>query len=1174
MNSNKRIAQRLGAIRKIIACKRMRPAPASLWGVALALLGLAPLVVGQGPVQSASTVPWMAVETPLTTPVLVTGNTIIAVNPPDNRIEFFTRTGPGNYLPSGVVLTGLEPCSLAIDPNNPSRLFVANYLSDSVTVVNINARRIEALIQVGDEPTDVLVVDGSLFVTCTRAQSLPNPSAAVARTYDEQAVAIFDASPPFARLMNVGVEAHKPRALVANLAGDGVLVIPQNSGNGTTILSAAEMDALNANQFTLSLAGVVNDPSFTVNPLTPAIDAVTLNYERGWKTPLTGRILFDFERNALIPAINMNPGAFMAGHVVTPLTLADRDVVDISPAAGAFTTSTLATAVMTTQFDLARQPNSNNVWVVGQDADNRKRFENLLNGQAITNLISIVDGVSGAVTQRVLDSSIAVPSPAPAVGLLAGSTSGNHAQPVAIEFHSGAAGDRAFVACLGTGTVVSLDVGSVLAGSSSGAATVDVPLPMGLTVDAGNDLLYVYSREDLSLHVFNIVTGLPTFVTKIDLTYNPEPMSVRRGRRHLYDARLSSNHGNDTMSCASCHIFGDHDQLAWDLGNPLGVVEVLRAGRAGGTSSVMDALAAPANHPMKGPMVTQSLRGLRDTAPFHWRGDRPFFHMFRGAFGGLLGGNKTTEDEPTITDREMQEFVGYLGDHRHHPNPYEAQDRVTALIADSPGVTGDPGFTIFEGEDYLPGFRCSTCHVADRAAGNFSGAEARQRFDFDPQFFKPVQLRGIYEKNFKDLTGFGMSHDGKFDGTRGFLDASIPLGFIFAGHNSGERDKVAKTLDEWDTGVAPMVGAQIFVDSTNAANAAVVATLDDFEQSAIAGDIDLVAKGWIQTGFVPFGMVFAPALSIYEWEDDLSITLSRAQLLSFVANPANNAGFLFVCAPPGHGERMALDRDEDAVHDRVEIQIGINPSHPDTDMDGYDDGLELLGSPASQPGNGGNIPMDTTPPMVTNAASVVETWITSATVRVELSEPGIVTAVPMPVGGAPLPSVASTLPARVHDIVLTGLPAGTVVNVVLTAVDTAGNSGTRSVTVTTEIPHYHVRDVLLTSTGSSTTAPLPALTGRILLVDQDGVPVPNGTNVGYVLMQSGAANVVGSGVTTNGELSAAFTPAPGSSWVRLCVLSVGSSVASAPDYVGVLDTAAAAIFYEAAANVKNYVSFP
>ena len=45
-----------------------------------------------------------------------------------------------------------------------------------------------------------------------------------------------------------------------------------------------------------------------------------------------------------------------------------------------------------------------------------------------------------------------------------------------------------------------------------------------------------------------------------------EPESIVEGRPVLYDAAATS--GNGEASCASCHIFGDFDSLAWNLGNP------------------------------------------------------------------------------------------------------------------------------------------------------------------------------------------------------------------------------------------------------------------------------------------------------------------------------------------------------------------------------------------------------------------------------------------------------------------------------------------------------------------------------------------------------------------------------------------------------------------------------
>ena len=76
----------------------------------------------------------------------------------------------------------------------------------------------------------------------------------------------------------------------------------------------------------------------------------------------------------------------------------------------------------------------------------------------------------------------------------------------------------------------------------------------------------------------------------------------------------------------------------------------------------------PDFHPMKGPMMPQTLRGLVDHGPMHWRGDRsgaddpgtspfdPFaaFMKFNGAFVSLLG-----RDE-ILTNEEMATFTNFI----------------------------------------------------------------------------------------------------------------------------------------------------------------------------------------------------------------------------------------------------------------------------------------------------------------------------------------------------------------------------------------------------------------------------------------------------------------------------------------------------------------------------------
>src|SRR5262249_35202838 len=138
---------------------------------------------------------------------------------------------------------------------------------------------------------------------------------------------------------------------------------------------------------------------------------------------------------------------------------------------------------------------------------------------------------------------------------------------------------------------------------------------------------------------------------------NPEPPSVIQGRPMLYDANRS---GNGETACASCHIFGDLDDLAWDLGNPDDVV------KSNPIPVPLTGAPNPDFHPMKGPMTTQTLRGLKNSGAMHWRGDRAngffgidafdaelSFNNFIVAFQGLVG----SETLPSIED--MQRFTDF-----------------------------------------------------------------------------------------------------------------------------------------------------------------------------------------------------------------------------------------------------------------------------------------------------------------------------------------------------------------------------------------------------------------------------------------------------------------------------------------------------------------------------------
>ena len=214
--------------------------------------------------------------------------------------------------------------------------------------------------------------------------------------------------------------------------------------------------------------------------------------------------------------------------------------------------------------------------------------------------------------------------------------------------------------------------------------------PSGLALDPSGSTLYVLTRFDNSISIVDVRSKRETGHVAL---CNPEPRSVVAGRRFLYDATFSSSHGDS--ACASCHIFGDFDSLGWDLGDPDDIVTPI-PGPFTIDPTVIAQLTnnqATINHPLKGPMTTQSLRGMANHGPMHWRGDRTggtdasrlvvlpsaqpdtgtfdeqiAFKKFNVAFPGLLGRGAP------LTDDQMQAFTDFILQVSYPPNPIRNLD--------------------------------------------------------------------------------------------------------------------------------------------------------------------------------------------------------------------------------------------------------------------------------------------------------------------------------------------------------------------------------------------------------------------------------------------------------------------------------------------------------------------
>jgi YVTN family beta-propeller protein len=276
--------------------------------------------------------------------------------------------------------------------------------------------------------------------------------------------------------------------------------------------------------------------------------------------------------------------------------------------------------------------------------------------------------------------------------------------------------------------------------------------PRGLALKPGT-ALYVLNRISGSISIVDVAGE--TVVGEIQIgSYDPTTAVIRQGRGFLYDAKLS---GNGTVSCASCHVDSEMDLLAWDLGDPSGQFftnkVVFNAGNFQTNTGISVA------HPMKGPMTTQTLRGLENLDPFHWRGDRTNFTHFNMAFASLLGG-------AALSDTDMNAYRDFINTVRFEPNPNQNLDRT--LPASLPGVIGNPrtGFTNFTTIQVAPGTTCATCHQLPNGSGRF--IVTHSTFAPGPgQDFKVPHLRAIYQKldfnttpGGSSINGFGLSHDG------------------------------------------------------------------------------------------------------------------------------------------------------------------------------------------------------------------------------------------------------------------------------------------------------------------------------------------------------------------------------------------------------------------------------
>ena len=832
---------------------------------AAAVLGVSLLAVGLAdhdrPAQSQAPLPndFTNFESHPVHPVCLSpsGTRLFAVNVPDARLSVFDVAPGGDLTLVDEIPVGLEPVSVAALSDDV--VWVVNHLSDDVSVVDVAAGNVIRSIKTLDEPTDVVFAKTSTSPSAPTVAFVCLSQPDLVQAYDPATFVPLGAP--------IAIGGKDPRALALSADRTRVYTVAFESGNKTTVVPFQAVRPANGG---LGLPPPV--PAMRGDlPAAPEVGLIVQHDGAKWADEL-GR--------------NWNPQA--------PYTVADRDLFVIDAASR--TVSTQVTGVGTLLFNLAPHPVTGNLWVTNTEALNLKRFEPNLRGQFVRNRVTVVDPLAGLVVSTVhLNPHVSyATSPGPA-----GEIALSLAQPTDVRFTPD--GSKAYVAALGSNKVGVLD-------GNTAAVTGRIPVgqgPVGLAMAADGQRLYVYNRFDNTISI--VATASDQVTGTVSLGFDPTPAVIRTGRPFLYDAALTSGHGD--ASCASCHAFANQDNLAWDLGDPQGNFQSPPPGQ-------IDP-ALEGFHPMKGPMATQSLRGLPGTGRLHWRADRTDFNAFNGAFVSLNG------RADSLSTADMQAYTSFILTVRYPPNPNRYLDN--SLPNPALGPSAFRGQDEFINQTHDAFFTCNNCHLVPTGT---NGQVVNDAALLEDQDIKIPHLRNMYEKDgfsrapgSVNKSGIGFTHDGAFDNLVQFL--RLPV-FQFPDGDPERRDIEAFLL-AFDTGMRPSVGRRFTLHAGNRDLAATTTLLDSLYSAADSQHCDLVVLG--KSAGVKRGWLYDRAAKTFLPDRVAEPNLSKAALRALAGTGSELTWF---GVPPSSGLRMAIDRDRDGYRNRDELDAGSNPGNPES----------------------------------------------------------------------------------------------------------------------------------------------------------------------------------------------------------------------------------------------------
>jgi DNA-binding beta-propeller fold protein YncE len=808
---------------------------------------------------------------------------LYAVNTPDNRLEIYTIKGK-KLIHENSVPVGLEPVAVAIA--NSNEVWVTNLLSDSVSIVDISDLKnayVKKTLVVGDEPRDIVFAgknnERAFITTAHRGQNIPFDPQLTTPGVGRADVWVFNSKQAAKNetttpLTIINLFTDTPRALAVSPDKSIVYAAGFQSGNKTTT------------------------SALLVSPPVPPSPPFT-NFEGRAQPPVPNIVQYNGEhwvdqaQRIFDDRISFN--------------LPDKDVFKIDANANPPRIVGEAFAgVGTVLYNMAVNPVSGKIYVSNTEALNLNRFEgpgdfagHSVRAHHNLNRISVLSQFEGKnlVEPLHINNHIDFTSCCKAAPNQESTLS--QALPMGMQVSKN--GKTLYMAAMGSSKVGVFKIAELENASFKPNQRDQIQLsgggPTGLVLDENRNQMYVLTRFDNAIAIVDLKSRKEISKQKM---FNPEPEKIIRGRKFLYDATLSAK---GDSACASCHVFGDNDSLSWDLGNP-------DSGFLPNNHQVRLAVVPPQSlpdefAPMKGPMATQSLRGMANHGPMHWRGDhtgayteinvqpdrgafneKEAFRQFQGGFTELVG----VPDGLSNTD--MEAFSDFILQLMYPPNPIRNLDNslTTQQQLGRDIYFNRPAVKLLEGN-----FPCQECHRLNPDANaefgvefpGFFGTDGASAREGSSEVFKIAHLRNIYTKvgmfglgksiefagqpvidtvpgleghQGDQIRGFGFAHSGEFDTVVRFISAfsfaqNTPFGVNPDGFPKGEeglipRRAVEAFLFAFDSNLKPIVGQQVTL--TKIKDAWTTSRVQLLVDRADAGDCDLVVKGKLSFFDLPF----------------------------------------------------------------------------------------------------------------------------------------------------------------------------------------------------------------------------------------------------------------------------------------------------------------------------------